>query len=75
MSSTPFLGRAASSDNGIPNRGPAVLVVTIIMISCATAFVAMRMISRIGIVKRVAADDYFILLAWVSSHMDRGQLT
>jgi len=46
-------------------RGPAVLIVTIILLVLATLFVALRMVSRIGIVKRVTVDDYFMLLAWV----------
>jgi len=48
-----------------PSRGPAVLVVTVIMMVLATVFVLLRMVSRIGIVKRVTLDDYFMILAWV----------
>lgn len=47
------------------SRGPAVLIVTVIMMVLATIFVVLRMISRIGIVKRVTLDDYFMMLAWV----------
>jgi hypothetical protein len=46
-------------------RGTPVLVVTAIMMVLATLFVVLRMISRIGIVRRVALDDYFMVLAWV----------
>jgi hypothetical protein len=46
-------------------RGPAVLIVTVIMMVLATTFVVLRMVSRIGIVKRVTLDDYFMMLAWV----------
>lgn len=49
----------------VPNRGPAVLVVTAIMISLSSIFVALRLTSRFGIVRRVSWDDYFIILAWV----------
>ena len=49
------------------NRGPAVLAVTTAVWVVATLFVALRLISRAGVVKRVTWDDYFIILAWVSS--------
>lgn len=49
------------------NRGPTVLTVTIVMLCLSTAFIVVRLISRIGIVKRVSSDDYAIILAWVSS--------
>jgi len=55
--------------NGAPTRGPAVLVVTAIMIILATIFVALRMISRSLIVRRVTLDDYFMVLAWVSLYL------
>jgi hypothetical protein len=47
------------------SRGPAVLIVTVIMMVLATIFVLLRMVSRIGIVKKVTLDDYFMILAWV----------
>jgi len=49
------------------NRGPTVLAVTAAMIILATIFVFFRFVSRIGIVRKVTWDDYFILLAWVRS--------
>lgn len=49
-----------------PSRGTPVVVVTAIMMVLATIFVLLRMISRVGIVRRVALDDYFMILAWVS---------
>jgi len=51
--------------DGIPTRGPAVLIVTTIMIVLSTIFVALRMISRTAIVRNVSLDDYFMILAWV----------
>jgi hypothetical protein len=51
--------------DGIPTRGPAVLVVTAIMIILSTIFVFLRMISRTFIVRKVSLDDYFMILAWV----------
>jgi hypothetical protein len=48
------------------NRGPSVLTVTIVMLCLSTAFLTLRLISRIGVVKRVSTDDYAIVLAWVS---------
>lgn len=41
------------------------LAVTTAMIACATVFVFFRMVSRIGIVRKVSWDDYFMILAWV----------
>ena len=48
------------------SRASEVLTVTIIMLCLSTAFVALRLISRFGIVKRISLDDYAIMLAWVS---------
>ncbi|KAG8527879.1 uncharacterized protein KY384_006795 [Bacidia gigantensis] len=47
------------------NRGPPVLTVTIVMICLSTVFVALRLVSRAGIVKRISNDDYAIILAWI----------
>ena len=49
------------------DRSRIVLAVTTAMISCATVFVALRLVSRIGIVKKIMVDDYFIILAWLIS--------
>ena len=51
--------------HGFPDRGPAVLAVASATIGLATLFVFARMVSRIGIVRRVGCDDYIILLAWL----------
>ena len=48
------------------DRGPMVLVVVVVMLCVSTVFVALRLVSRIGIVRRVSNDDYAIILAWVS---------
>lgn len=45
-------------------RGEVVFAVTIVVFSLATVVVALRMLSRGYIVKRIHLDDYFILLAW-----------
>lgn len=47
------------------NRGPAVLAVTIALLVLSTIFIVLRLISRIGFVKKISKDDYFIMLAWV----------
>ena len=57
-------------EGGIHARGPAVLVVTVIMIVLATVFVVLRMASRVGIVRRVTLDDYFMILSWVRPAVD-----
>ena len=48
------------------NRGPSVLAVTIVLLAISTAAVVLRLTSRIGVVKHVYKDDYFIIIAWVS---------
>lgn len=53
-------------DPATQDRGPTVLAVVIALLCISTAFIALRLISRIGVVKRVSTDDYAILIAWVS---------
>ena len=48
------------------DRGPTVLAVVIALLCVSTAFILVRLISRIGVVKRVSNDDYAIIVAWVS---------
>ena len=50
----------------LQNRGPPVLIVTVILTCLSTVFVALRLVSRAGIVKRISNDDYAIIVAWVS---------
>lgn len=54
------------------NRGPPVLAVTTTMLVLSTIFVALRLVSRAGVVRKVSRDDYFIILAWVGSPFLRG---
>ena len=44
------------------------LAVTTAMLVCSTVFVVLRLISRIGIVRRLGWDDRFMILAWVSGN-------
>lgn len=55
----------AASVESMQNRGPVVLAVTIAFLAASTAVVSLRLVSRIGIVRKVSLDDYFIVLAWV----------
>ena len=58
----------SSPDNvGDPNEnhGPVVTAVTIWMLAFSSAFVILRCISRLAIVKRWGWDDTLIMLAWV----------
>lgn len=48
------------------DRGPTVLAVVIALLCVSTGFIVLRLISRIGVVKRVSDDDYAIVIAWVS---------
>jgi hypothetical protein len=51
----------------IESRQSATLVVTVIFLVISSVFVALRFVSRVGIVKRVQLDDYFMLAAWIVS--------
>lgn len=55
----------ADHSDAFPNRGPVVLAVTTALLVASSVFVVLRLVSRIGIVKRISWDDYFIILAWV----------
>ena len=48
------------------DRGPTVLAVVIAFLCLSTGFIVLRLVSRIGVVKRVSNDDYAIVVAWVS---------
>ncbi|KAL9607714.1 MAG: hypothetical protein Q9167_007394 [Letrouitia subvulpina] len=50
------------------NRGNEVLAVTVALFVASTFAVVLRFISRIGIVKRVSMDDYFMIVSWVSGY-------
>jgi hypothetical protein len=54
-----------AQDSNFPDRGPAVFAVTTATLALATLFVAARMVSRAGIVRRTGADDYTMVLAWL----------
>ncbi|KAB8606244.1 hypothetical protein FH972_025874 [Carpinus fangiana] len=51
----------------VESRAAVVLAVTAAMIAASTVFVFFRLVSRIGIVKKVTPDDYFIIVAWIIS--------
>ncbi|KAJ6085847.1 Major facilitator superfamily domain general substrate transporter [Penicillium sp. IBT 16267x] len=46
-------------------RQPATLGVSVTFLALGTVFVALRFISRVFVVRRVALHDYLMLLAWV----------
>ncbi len=48
------------------DRGSTVLAVVIALLALSTAFIALRLVSRFGVVKKAGNDDYAIILAWVS---------
>ncbi|KAH6641721.1 hypothetical protein F5144DRAFT_643271 [Chaetomium tenue] len=54
-----------ADDDGFPDRGPVVFAVTTAVLALSTVFVAARLVSRVGIVRRTAWDDYMIVLAWL----------
>lgn len=49
------------------DRAFPTLVVTIVFFVLASIFVALRFVSRVGVVRNVAPHDYLMLLAWVRS--------
>lgn len=56
-----------SPDEPIESRQTITLVITAVFLAASTVFVTLRFISRIGIVKRLQLDDYFIIAAWIVS--------
>lgn len=54
-----------AQDTDFPDRGPVVFAVTTVTLALATLFVAARMVSRAGIVRRIGCDDYTMVLAWL----------
>lgn len=51
----------------VQSRATPTLVVTIVFFVLASVFVALRFVSRVGVVRKVVLHDYLILLAWVCS--------
>lgn len=49
----------------MPGRQPATLGVSVTFFAIATIFVALRFVSRVFVVRRIALHDYLMLLAWV----------
>lgn len=58
---------AITSGDGVQDRGPVVVAITIALLIVSTVFVTLRLISRVGIVKKVTLDDWFIVLSWVGA--------
>lgn len=48
------------------DRGPVVFVVCLVVVCLATVFTALRLISKWGVTKKSNADDWLVLVAWVS---------
>jgi hypothetical protein len=58
---------ASAQTLAMQDRGPEVLAVVIAITCVSTAFIILRLISRVGVVRRVSNDDYAIIVAWVSN--------
>lgn len=56
---------ANGADNPNDNHGPVVTAVTAWMLAFSGAFIVLRCVSRLMIVKRWGWDDSFIIVAWV----------
>jgi hypothetical protein len=63
-----FLALSQVSRYTMEDRRPEVVVVSVVFFSLATIFVALRFVSRIWVVRRLALHDYLMLLAWVCLH-------
>ena len=48
------------------SRGEQALIVSVVFTSLATCFVAMRMYTRIKLMRRVEANDWMVIVALVS---------
>lgn len=59
---------------GHHSRGEAVFVVTTTTFVLASVFVAARLISRFAILRSQTADDWFMIVAWVSRFATPRQL-
>ena len=55
-----------SDINGHDSRGKSVFIVTTTTFALTSIFVAARLISRFVILRSRTADDWFIILSWVS---------
>jgi hypothetical protein len=55
-----------SSISGHDSRGKGVFIVTTTTFVLASVFVAARLVSRFGVLKSKTADDWVMILAWVS---------
>jgi hypothetical protein len=55
------------SNADVASRATTVLEVTSAVHVLGTIFVVLRLISRAGVLRRTALDDYFMILAWVSA--------
>lgn len=55
------------SETNLHSRASTVFDVTLVLCVFATVFVALRLISKWGIVKRNNSDDVFTIIAWVSN--------
>jgi hypothetical protein len=47
------------------DRGPAVFVVTLVLIVFATVFTVLRLISKWGVTRKATSDDFVAIMAWV----------
>ncbi|KAI9680534.1 MAG: hypothetical protein M1817_003974 [Caeruleum heppii] len=56
---------SSSSNPTAPTRAPEVLAVTAAVIATSSCVVALRLVSRVAIVRKVSWNDHFMILAWV----------
>ncbi len=57
---------SASPTGGDQNRGPELVAVTWALTALATVVVALRMFTRIRILKDMALDDFYVVISLVS---------
>jgi hypothetical protein len=47
------------------SRGPTVFVVTLVLISLATVFIVLRLISKWGVTRKATSDDFVVIISWL----------
>ncbi|GFZ47560.1 hypothetical protein JCM24511_05304 [Saitozyma sp. JCM 24511] len=46
-------------------RGPTVFAVTLVLVSLATVFIVLRLISKWGVTRKATSDDFIVIVAWL----------
>jgi hypothetical protein len=47
------------------SRGPTVFAVTLVLVSLATVFIVLRLISKWGVTRKATSDDFVVIISWL----------